>query len=298
LDDVDKAAISLIAAHHAQPNISLPDYVVANHQSEQCCMYQNATCDFDAALAAFAMDRAILLPIESGKRMARFCALLHLADGLDIDYTRLPIHQLLSDPKRSIKADCENFKRQVLFAVDIDRGFVVLTFRFPKMDSQPVVNGKLLKELWDKAEVESLQWYRKENGDTEATMPATITKFGVSLLESPNKVDLVCNAFKTIQGGKMVSMERRLLSRILYGILDSYMRLKERNEHRLMMAIVAALDVCCEAVERYQAMIDVHLDAFITLGPIGHITLDSACDYSILEFPLPDEAKDWRICPT
>jgi hypothetical protein len=298
----DRAALSLLTAYHSQSNNLPLTHITTNATATAIpvnakCMFNPKIAAFDEGVEMFVKQQASQLVHASREKMAQLCALLRLADGVDIDYTRVPMIQLLSDPKRSIKQDCENFKRQVLYSVDIDRGIVKLIFRFPNNDSITPAGKELLKTLWEKAIIEPLQKYKKEKTEENEKMPDTVTNFGVLILDSKDPKELVCSVFRDIQNGQMGSLERKLFSSILDGILEMYMRREDRKIHGLTIAAIAALTVCCEVFERYEAIIETHLDTYIKLGDIDCVRADAMKDYSILGFPLPDEAKDQRICP-
>lgn len=69
------------------------------------------------------------MPPAQKDQLRRHCALMRLADALDVDESRAPADFLLHNDARSVFDDWENLKRQVVETVTIDRGQISLRLK-------------------------------------------------------------------------------------------------------------------------------------------------------------------------
>lgn len=75
---------------------------------------------------------------EFKDKIIRICSLFRFADAIDIDHTRAPAEFLLKHEDRSIIDDRENFKRQIIDKVSIDRGALSIYIRSDTPDPDEV----------------------------------------------------------------------------------------------------------------------------------------------------------------
>jgi CheY-like chemotaxis protein len=293
LDPVSRLAISLIASYHSQSNKPTFDlaWLLKTGESGQapvskgktpgcsCCLLeQGEASDKEATPGLGALIKCYAAQTHaSTRRLERLCSLLRLADGVDIDYTRLPGSHLLDDPGRSVRDDFENFKRQVLERVDIENGTIGLAFRTPPlcagMTQAWQTGGKTAKALGHSAEAieRAIDYLHKLAGPLLAgeTFPA-----------------MVEDGFGPLAGG-------------CDALLDAYFREPVRPSspaEYAAISLVAALGVWCEVNERYQGIVDTKLNDEIRLGTVtfGTAPLD---DLTILTLPPCYEALTGRRCP-
>ena len=81
------------------------------------------------------MVRDSLTPIQR-ENLRKQCALIRLADGLDIDHTRVPAAFLTHNDARTALNDWENLKRQVVEKTEIRDGIIDISFHVAKPHRQ------------------------------------------------------------------------------------------------------------------------------------------------------------------
>lgn len=314
----DRRAVSLIAAYHSRSNKlefnsgMLSGSGTGDGDCSTCCMKKARKEDVQALAKLYA--RAVN-PAGSGEhRLGSMGALLRMADGLDIDFTRLPAAHILQDPGRSIKDDCENFKRQVLERIDISQGRITLVFRLPAPASGNSIAprewgsfcrgeckawAKVVGEVRAKFVAEEL---RKRGRVDRTAVRKSATEFNRAVLREVLATGEAVLRQSEGQGPAVLqgpsALHGDFASRALDGILEDFFNRSARPQdcrERLAIAIVAALTVCGEVRERYEGIRDANLDGAIKIPGIAFQTaaLDS---FTILTHPPPYAAREAREC--
>ncbi len=169
-------------------------------------------------------------------RLRRLCAVFRFADALDIDHTRIPADFLLHHEARSVLDDRENFKRQILENVSIDRGKVNLFFNVTEPKHHKLLDWL---ESVDKKQFEKCGIIDKQ------------------MLTHPWKEN-----------------KRRKVKRIqknLDLILETYFKKSDRDtDDECIKALgwATAISVCGELIDEYKAIEDNKLVDKIQLGKV------------------------------
>lgn len=265
LEPSDRLAISLIAAYHSQsskPDVSLrwltpPKEPHLEPDAECCLLADPSSSDLENLVRSYVAE---VVQEKPDVRLDRFCALLRMADGIDIDFTRLPASHLLADPGRSVLDDCENFKRQVVKAVDVDAGWVNVTFRIANDSSS---GGSAREDA------------------SGRNLAAQLLAVGPRL--AAGDVD----ALSTIA--------RDELDRYLKAYFESPTRQVD-SESCKAISIAAALTVWHEVEERYLGIEAAGLDKTIRLGKPAFIPVEPE-ELTLLRFDTPYVVRTDRQCP-
>jgi hypothetical protein len=199
----------------------------------------------------------------SRDRLRRACAVLRLADELDVDWTRTPAGFILQDPDRSLRDDTENFKRQVLRHVQVDRGEILLRFRC----GPPVV-----------AEVRNLLTTDLPEGEKATVLAGFSAWFGK--MQNPR--------FTERPDGAMVEA-------IDDGLNRFFIRQERTDGQRQAAAFLTAVRVCTEMVAPYEHVMEVGLGCHIHFGQVDWGTFDAG-ELTILRFPPAGDAALCRGC--
>ncbi|MBN2108435.1 MAG: nucleoside hydrolase [Deltaproteobacteria bacterium] len=183
----------------------------------------------------------------NGERLRRLCAILRLADAIDIDYTRVPADFLLYSDGCPPYQCRENAKRQVVEDVSIDRGRISLVLNAPPPELEEIRTAltphrkpaAIIKALNDYDFIEAA-WHND--------------KWKAFKISSADK------HIKTLQGNIDLWMDRIFFS--------APNRHRQSPEQKGLISQLAGLSVIFEIYDEYKAVRDTGLEAIIQLGEI------------------------------
>lgn len=211
---------------------------------------------------------------EALLRFRKLCAILRFADALDVDHTRIPAEFLLADSdKRRPMQDQEDCKRQVLKAVDIDRGCVTLSF----FSVEPSDEVKSILIKYAKKTFKLCERIKRRPDDKESE---DLSK----LLEDIQNIDFdiirLCEwhkyyaaPFKRIECADL----DKTCEAFLKACLQSYFTCKkvslilsflDNEELKQVLAVAAAILVILEIKDEYKAIKETGLTEHIQLSNV------------------------------